>query len=401
LQKQHCGSIIARMFIRFIQNSVVEALSRSPAVVLLGPRQIGKTTLAYSLKGDQGIYLDLESDEDRSRLANTEQYLRGVQGRLVILDEVQRLPLLFQPLRGLIDEARRNGYKSGQYLLLGSASLDLIQQTSETLAGRISFMELSGLHRLEVPKVQWTDLWVRGGFPESFTADSDATSALWRRDFIRTYLERDVAQFSPRIAAEKLRRLWIMLAHLQGSTINASQLAGNLEIDARTLASYLDLLVDLFLVRRLQPWFNNVGKRLVKSPKIYIRDSGLLHSLLGIADWDALLAHPVLGASWEGHVIESVLAVLPSDASASYYRTAAGAEIDLLLTMADGSQTVIEIKRSTTPKLERGFFSACDDLKPARKWLIYGGVETYPFNQDVTAMSLDEAMRRLVANEHL
>jgi uncharacterized protein len=383
------------MFTRFIQNLVEKAVARSPAVVLLGPRQIGKTTLAFGLKGEQGVYLDLESDEDRSRLGNTEQYLRSVQGRLVILDEVQRMPLLFQPLRGLIDEARRSGHKAGLYLLLGSASLDLIQQTSETLAGRIAFIELFGLHRLEVPQAYWTNLWVRGGFPESLTSESDQSSSLWRRDFIRTYLERDVAQFSPRIATEKLRRLWIMLAHLQGSTINAAQLARNLEMDGRTLASYIDLLVDLFLVRRLEPWFNNLGKRLVKSPKIYIRDSGLLHSLLGIPHLDALLAHPVLGASWEGHVIESLLAVIPPDTSASYYRTAAGAEIDLLLTASDGSHTAVEIKRSTTPKLERGFVAACDDMKPARKWLIHGGTETYPFNVDVIAMPLDEAMRRL------
>jgi hypothetical protein len=220
---------------------------------------------------------------------------------------VQRLPTLFEPLRGLIDQARRAASVSGTsatglYLLLGSASLDLIQSSSETLAGRIAFVELAGLHRLEVPPALWDGLWVRGGFPQSLMAATDADSVLWRRDFTRTYLERDVAQFAPRIGAELLRRFWTMLAHLQASTLNMAQLARNLGIDTRTANAYLDLLTDLLLVRKLSPWHSNQGKRLVKSPKVYIRDSGLLHSLLGIADMDGLLAHPVVGASWEGHV---------------------------------------------------------------------------------------------------
>ncbi|MEO5658353.1 MAG: DUF4143 domain-containing protein, partial [Polaromonas sp.] len=325
-------------------------------------------------------------------------YLRSRQDRLVVLDEVQRLPTLFEPLRGLIDQARRNpeaSRKTGLYLLLGSASLALIQHSSETLAGRLAFIELSGLHRLEVPATLWDELWLRGGFPESLTAPSEAASVRWRRDFTRTYLERDVAQFAPRIAAEMLRRFWTMLAHLQASTVNVAQLARNLGVDTRTASGYLDLLTDLLLVRRLGPWHGNQGKRLVKSPKIYIRDSGLLHSLLGITDMDSLLSHPVVGASWEGHVVESLLAVAPAEVVPSFYRSSAGAEIDLLLSWPNGEHWAVEVKRSTTPKVERGFHSACDDIKPVRKWVVYPGAEAYPLNDDIQAMPLHVAMRAL------
>ena len=393
------------MFNRFITPELKLALQESPAVVLLGPRQIGKTTLAYELSQPGGIYLDLESPEDRSKLSNVEAYLRARQDQLVVLDEVQRMPAVFEPLRGLIDHARRQAAinkklgSTGLYLLLGSASLDLIQQSSETLAGRVAFMELSGLHRLEVPPVLWDALWLRGGFPQSLLATSGAASVRWRRDFCRTYLERDVAQFAPRIAADMLRRFWIMLAHLQASTVNVAQLGRNLGVDTRTAAGYLDLLVDLLLVRKLPPWHSNLGKRLVKSPKIYIRDSGVLHSLLGITDIESLLSHPVVGSSWEGHVVESLIAVAPPGMQASFYRSGAGAEIDLLLTWPDGTHWAIEVKRSTTPKVERGFHSACLDVLPTKKWLIYPGLETYPIGHDITCLPLDAAMREL-ADQH-
>ena len=386
------------MFDRFVTAEVQQALLTSPAVVLLGPRQVGKTTLALELSQADGAYFDLESPEDRSRLSNVEQTLRSKQDRLVVLDEVQRLPTLFEPLRGLIDHARRNrhgGLKTGLYLLLGSASLDLIQHSSETLAGRVAFVEMSGLHRLEVPDTLWDDLWLRGGFPESLTAPNEAASVRWRRDFTRTYLERDVAQFAPRIAAEMLRRFWTMLAHLQASTVNVAQLARNLGVDTRTAGGYLDLLTDLLLVRRLAPWHGNQGKRLVKSPKIYIRDCGLLHSLLGITDMDSLLSHPVVGASWEGHVVESLLAVAPAAVTPSFYRSSAGAEIDLLLSWPSGEHWAIEVKRSTTPKVERGFHSACEDIKPVKKWVIYPGAEAYPLGNDIEVLPLHAAMREL------
>lgn len=389
------------MYRRHITPQIQQALQEAAAVVLLGPRQIGKTTLAYELSQPGGVYLDLESFEDRSKLINIELYLRARQNQLVVLDEVQRMPTLFEPLRGLIDHARRQHAldprlaSTGLYLLLGSASLDLIQQSSETLAGRVAFMELSGLHRLELPPELWDRLWLRGGFPQSLLAASGAASVRWRRDFCRTYLERDVAQFAPRISADLLRRFWIMLAHLQASTVNVAQLARNLGVDTRTAGSYLDLLVDLLLVRKLPPWHNNQGKRLVKSSKIYIRDSGLLHSLLGITDMDSLLSHPVVGASWEGHVVESLLAVAPPGVSASFYRSSAGAEIDLLLTWPDSTHWAIEVKRSTTPKVERGFHSACQDMLPTKKWLIYPGSEAYPLGNDITCLSLDGAMLEL------
>jgi predicted AAA+ superfamily ATPase len=389
------------MFTRFKLAEVQQALQRAPAVVLLGPRQVGKTTLAFEVAQPHGVYLDLESPEDRSKLSNVEQYLRARLDQLVVLDEVQRLPGLFEPLRGLIDQARRNGAANntrseGLYLLLGSASLDLIQRSSETLAGRIAFVELSGLHRLEVPPNLWDGLWVRGGFPQSLSAQSEADSVQWRRDFTRTYLERDVAQFAPRTSAELLRRFWTMLAHLQGSTLNMAQLARNLGIDTRTANGYLDLLTDLLLTRKLAPWHNNQGKRLVKSNKVYIRDSGLLHSLLGITDMDALLSHPVVGASWEGHVIESLLAVAPAGAIPSFYRSNAGAEIDLLITWPNGEHWAIEIKRSTTPKVERGFYSACEEVRPSRKWLIYPGSEGYSLGDEIEVMPVHTAMQTLV-----
>ena len=393
------------MYDRFKTKDVRQAMRRSPAVVLLGPRQVGKTTLALGLTRPEGNYLDLESPEDRSKLSNVEQYLRTRQDRLVVLDEVQRLPTLFEPLRGLIDQARRAGASdtqvrtTGLYLLLGSASLDLIQRSSETLAGRVAFVELSGLHRLEVPPALWEDVWLRGGFPQSLTANSDTDSMRWRRDFIRTYLERDVAQFAPRIASDLLRRLWTMLAHLQGSMVNLAQLARNLDIDVRTTIAYVDLLTDLLLVRKLRPWHSNQGKRLVKSHKVYIRDSGLLHGLLGISDMDSLLSHPVVGASWEGHVIESLLAVAPPDAMPSFYRSSAGAEIDLLLTWPDGAHWAIEVKRSTTPKVERGFHHACDDIHPAKKWLVYPGVDAYPLHDRIEVLPLHTAMHRLAAGQ--
>jgi predicted AAA+ superfamily ATPase len=383
------------MYRRFIEPLLLKSLQRSPAVVLLGPRQVGKTTLALQFKPAANTYLDLASDEDSSRLSNLEQYLRSQQSQLLILDEVQRMPQLFTALRGLIDSARRDGRKAGLYLLLGSASLDLIQHSSETLAGRITFIELGGLHRLELPPHLWDGAWLRGGFPDSLDAVDDDSSVQWRRDFIRTYLERDVLQFAPRIPAERLRRLWTMLAHLQGTVMNTAALARNLDVDGRTINSYIDLLVDLLLVRRLQPWHSNVGKRLVKSPKIYIRDSGLLHTLLGIRNMDALLSHPVIGASWEGHVLESLLAVCPANWTSQYYRSAAGAEVDLILTTASGTLLAIEIKRSTSPKLERGFYHACEDLQPAQRWLIHGGTASYPMLHDVQAMPLDVAMQRL------
>lgn len=377
------------MFARLLSDRLADALAHAPAVVLLGPRQVGKTTLALAVGEAQGaLYLDLESEQDHAKLAQPELYLADHQDKLVILDEVHRAPGLFPLLRGLIDQGRRAGRSSGQYLLLGSASLDLLKQSGETLAGRVAYLELTPLHMLETQSVAMDTLWVRGGFPESLLASSAARSLRWRQDFIRTYLERDIPQFGPRIAAETLRRFWGMLAHHQGGMLNTAQFARNLGVDVKTAASYLDLLVDLLLVRRLMPWHANIGKRLMKTPKVYVRDSGLVHALLNIADKEALLSHPVVGQSWECFVIENLLACLPEQAQSYYYRTSGGAEIDLLLAWPDGSLWAIEVKRSVTPKLERGFHSACATLNPARKFVVYPGTERYRIAADIEAIPL-------------
>ena len=368
---------------------LTELLDTMPAVALLGPRQVGKTTLAHEI-GDHrpSIYLDLESDADRAKLAEPELYLGGREDKLVILDEVHRLPGLFQNLRGLIDRGRRKGLRAGRYLLLGSASMDLLKQSGESLAGRIAYLELSPIDAMEAPASDLDKLWLRGGFPDSLLAASDRASQNWRMNFVRTYLERDIPTFGPRIAAETLRRFWTMLAHRQSSLSNAADFARSLGVDGKTVAAYLDLMVDLLLVRRLEPWHANVGKRLVKSPRVYVRDSGIVHTLLGLETLDDLLGHPIAGASWEGFVVETIHSVMPDGAQANFYRTAAGAEIDLVLTLPGGRKWAIEIKRSLSPKVERGFHHACADLQPERKIVVYPGDEAYPLAETIEALPL-------------
>lgn len=373
-------------------------LATIPAVVLLGPRQAGKTTLALALAAERdALYLDLESERDRAKLSEPELYLADRLDRLVILDEIHRAPGLFPVLRGLIDRARRAGRRSGLYLLLGSASLDLLRQSGETLAGRVSYLELHPFDVLEVGNTpaDRDRLWLRGGFPESFLASDDAESLRWRLDFIRSYLERDIPQFGPRIPAERLRRFWTMLAHHQGGMLNVAQLARNLGVDPKTAAAYIDLLMDLLLVRRLPAWHANVGKRLVKSPKVYVRDSGLVHALLGIGDKEAVLSHPVVGASWEGFVVEQLLTSAPEGVQGHFYRTSGGAEIDLLLSFPGGRLWAIEVKRSLTPRPEKGFHIACADLAPEHRFVVYPGEETVPVGDDVQALSLPVLTRTL------
>ena len=384
------------MFTRHLLPQLAEELQHSPAVALLGPRQSGKTTLALEVaKSIPSLYLDLESERDRAKLAQPELYLADHLDKLVILDEVHRAPNLFALLRGLIDLARRAGKRAGLYLLLGSASLDLLKQTGETLAGRIAYLELAPLNLLETGAAQTDSLWLRGGFPLSLTAPSDARSLRWRQDFIRTYLERDIPQFGPRIAADTLRRFWTMLAHHQSGLLNVAQLARNIGVDAKTVQSYIDLLCDLLLVRRLPPWHANLGKRLVKSPKVYVRDSGLVHALLDIGTKETLLSHMVLGASWEGFVIENLLRCAPASVQGYFYRSSGGAEVDLLLTWPSGDIWAIEVKRSLTPKVERGFHAACEDLRPKRKFVVYPGLESFPLGHDITAMPLAALCREL------
>lgn len=368
---------------------VREALRRQAAVALLGPRQVGKTTLAFAIaKETDALYLDLEAREDRAKLSDPALFLRDYEDRLVILDEIHRVPELFQVLRGLIDAGRRRGHRTGRFLILGSASIDLLRQSGESLAGRIAFIELGPLDALEIaPESGALDrLWLRGGFPDSYLAATDEESLAIRKDFIRTYLERDVPQFGPRIPAETLDRLWTMLAHGQGTLLNVSRLAAALAVSAPTVTRYIDLLVDLLLVQRLSPYHANTSKRLVKSPKIYIRDSGLVHALLGLEDANELAGHPVVGASWEGFVIENLLAVAPQRTAATFYRTAAGAEIDLVLEVPKRGRWAIEIKRGLVPRVERGFHIAREDLQPARSFVVYSGDDRYSLSDDITAI---------------
>ena len=382
------------MIKRHIFSIIQNALQRQAAVALIGPRQVGKTTLALEIaEHTDALYLDLESREDRDKLSDPALFLRNYENRLVILDEIHRAPEIFQTLRGLIDQGRRKGKKTGRFLILGSASIELLRQSGETLAGRIEYIDMGPLNILETQPTQTPDdqLWIRGGFPDSYLSKNDADSLAFRNNFIRTYLERDVPQFGPRIPAETLERLWTMLAHNQGSMLNASRLASGLSISTPTVTSYIDLLVDLLLVRRLLPLHTNIGKRLVKSPKVYVRDSGLVHALLGIADHNGLAGHPVVGPSWEGFVIENLLTIAPERTKASFYRTSAGAEIDLLLDLPGRpAPWAIEIKRGLTTRPGKGFHNAREDIKPERSFVVYAGEERYPIMEDVEAISLSE-----------
>ncbi|MFP5306062.1 MAG: ATP-binding protein [Gammaproteobacteria bacterium] len=389
------------MLSRHAQKRVETALGRQSAVAVIGPRQVGKTTLALAIaKTRPSLYLDLESAADRAKLADPVLFLRQYADRLVILDEIHRMPDLFEALRGLIDEGRRSEKRSGRFLILGSAAIELLRQSGETLAGRIEYVDLAPLDMLEIdaPESAMNRLWVRGGFPDSYLARSDTDSFGLRRSFIRTYLERDVPMFGPRIASETLERLWTMLAHNQGVLLNASRLASGLGVSSPTVSNYVGLLVDLLLVRRLPPYHANVGKRLVKSPKTYIRDSGLLHALLGIETLDELLGHPIAGASWEGFVIENLLNAAPERARRSFYRTATGVELDLVLELGGRHGLwMLEIKRSLAPKIEKGLHVAIDDLKPRKTFIVYAGQERYPLADGVEAIGVREAASLLAA----
>ncbi len=388
------------MIERLAKQQIIAALKRSPAAALLGARQVGKTTLALNIaESIPSVYLDLENRLDRQKVQDIEVFHAANRDKLIILDEVHRLPQLFVPIRGIIDRERRKGNKSGQFLFLGSASLELLKQSGESLAGRIAYTELFSINILEFLTASQSPgqevLWLRGGFPESLLAKNDADSLAWRNDFIRTYLERDIPQLGPRIPSETLERFWTMLAHNKGGLFNAAQFARNIDVSGVTIARYLDLMVDLFLVRRLQPWASNIGKRLVRSPKVYIRDSGLTHALLNIRQYNDLLGHPVVGGSWEGFVIENLLSVLPVGAKPYFYRTAGGAELDLLLEFGANERWAIEIKRSSAPTLRKGFHSACRDVNASRKFVVYAGADTFTLSNNIKATSLQNMMREI------
>jgi predicted AAA+ superfamily ATPase len=346
------------------------------------------------------LYLDLEDRDDRNRLTNPALFMESFEDRLIILDEIHRMPELFQTLRGVIDKGRRKGKGKGRFLILGSASIDLMRNSGESLAGRIAYIDLTPFSALEISdnRAARERLWLRGGFPDSYLADTDRDSLALRKDFIRTYLERDVPLFGRRIPATTLERLWTMLAHRQGTTLNASEIGRALEVSTQSVTRYIDLLSDLLLIRRLPPFLSNVGKRLVRSPKVYVRDSGLVHALLGIENLEQLAGHPVIGQSWEGYVLETLLSVLPWRSTAFFYRTSAGAEIDLVLEHNDGSIWAVEIKRALSERVERGFHLACADIKPARCFLVNAGDGRYPISRTIEGIgvrTLAEELLRL------
>ena len=386
------------MLKRHLKHKIITGLKNSPAVAILGPRQIGKTTIALEIARDiESIYLDLESPQDLAKLQDPVAYLSMHQDKLIILDEIQRVPGLFKVLRGLIDKNRRKGKANGKFLILGSASIDLIRQSSESLAGRIRYLELAGLNLFECQNTasDINKLWLRGGFPESYLAINNEVSVEWREDFIRTYLERDVPQLGSRIPATTLRRLWTMLAHSQGTAVNVSKLASGLDISNVTAGRYIDLLCDLLLVRKIEPWYRNTKKRLIKTPLTYVRDSGLSHQLLNITTYESLLSHPVVGKSWEGFVIENLISVLPRTARYSYYRTTSGIEVDLVIELPNREIWAIEIKRTSSPGVGKGFYNACEEIKPTKTFVIYNGKEEFPLPHHITAISLINMMKRL------
>ena len=396
------------MLNRRLYTEVTERLENIPAVAILGPRQAGKTTLALQLADQRpSLYLDLQLDTDRVKLDDPAPYLLEHSDKLIVLDEIHRVPELFGTLRAVIDTNRRNGRRQAQFVILGSASPELLRQSGESLAGRLAYTELCGVDLLEARQTKADDspksqseilntLWLRGGFPDSFLATTDNSSHQWRRDFVTTYLQRDIPDLGPAIATETLRRFWTMLAHLSGGLLNRSTLARSLDVNATTISRYLDLMVDLLLIRRLQPWHGNLGKRLTKSPKIYLRDTGILHSLLAIDSREHLLGHPKLGDSFESFVIEQLLSAIPSDTAATFYRTAAGAEIDLVLEFGM-ERWAIEIKHASSPRPSRGFFEGCRDIQATRKMVIYPGAESYSIKNEVIVTPITKIMQELVS----
>ncbi|MGB4779410.1 ATP-binding protein [Microbacterium sp.] len=365
-------------------DAVIARLAASAAVVLLGPRQVGKTTLARDIADawpGGAVYLDLENPAHRRRLADPGAYLRAQAPRLVVVDEAQRDPALFEVLRGVIDDNRRAGHRTGQFLLLGSASLDLVGLT-ESLAGRVAHLELTGVRLDEAAAagIAADRLWLRGGYPDSLLAGSETASLIWRDDLVRTYLERDVPMFAPRIPTETLRRLWTMIAHNSGGLLNASSLGQALAVGGQTVDRYLDLLADLYLVRRLASWHANVGKRVTKAPKVFVRDSGLLHALLGLETLDDVLSHPVAGHSYESFVVENLISAAGSRYRPYHYRTAKGDEVDLVLERGGIPAIAVEVKRSTAPEVRAALLRARADLGGPDTYLVHPDTDEEPYD---------------------
>ena len=380
---------------RLCSQKIKVALQRQAAVALLGARQVGKTTLALQYaKNLDHQYLDLENPEDRQSLEHPLFYLRQFEDKLVVLDEIHRVPELFSVLRVLIDEGRRKGLGTGRFLILGSASAELLKQSGETLAGRIEYVNLNPLSVSEVGENQMSKLWLTGGYPLSFLATSEEDSIAWRANFIRTYIERDMMQFTSRVSTELLTRLWTMLAHSQGTMLNASRLGTSLEVTSPTVSKHIEFLSDMLVVRKLNPYQANIGKRLVKTPKVYIRDTGLLHALLNLRSTSELLRHPVCGFSWEGFVVEQICEVIEGRATPLFYRTADEAEIDLVLEWhRTGSLWAIEIKRSMARAPTRGFYSSIDTLKPSRSFVVCMHQRAHLIEKDIEVLDLTEFLK--------
>lgn len=384
------------MLPRRLEPQIRAALRRFPAVVLLGARQVGKTTLARAIvRGMPGraALLDLERPADLAKIAEPESYLRPLAGKLVVLDEVQRSPGLFPVLRVLIDARRR----PGRFLLLGSASPELLRQSAESLAGRAAYYELGPLDLAELGAAPAARLWLRGGFPPAYLARSEAASFAWREAFVASLLEREIPQLGMRVPAANLRRFWLMLAHGHAQLWNASRIGASLGLSGPAVRHYLDVFAATFLVRELPPFHANLRKRLVKTAKVYLRDSGLLHCLLGLRTRDDVLGHPVCGASWEGFVIEQILAFAPQGSIASFYRTAAGAEIDLLVEQPGREPLAFEIKRAEAPRASRGLLQAMQDLGLKRAHLVCPVRERFPLGHGVEALPVEDLARAFAA----
>lgn len=364
------------------QTRLEAAVRRSPVTALLGPRQCGKTTLARRFAAERpATYFDLESQPDRRRLQNAELMLGSLDG-LVVLDEIQIMPELFSVLRVLADRPDH----PARFLVLGSASPAIVKHVSETLAGRVEFIELTGFDLRELGEASMETLWLRGGFPRSVLAESETDSLAWREGFIRTFLERDIPQLGITIPAAAMRRFWTMLAHYHGQTWNATEFGRSMGLSDKTVRSYLDILTGTFMVRQLQPWYENLGKRQVKAPKVYFRDSGMLHSLLSVADRHTLLAHPRVGASWEGFAIEQVLqAVVPAEAF--FWSTHGGAEVDLLF-LRNGRRYAVEVKFNEAPTVTKSMRTALTDLQLEHLWVVYPGQHAYPVHEQITVWPL-------------
>jgi predicted AAA+ superfamily ATPase len=384
------------MIKRRIQEDITKSLQQFPSIGLVGPRQAGKTTLAKMItdKLDRpAIYLDLENPQDIQKLDDAQLYLQQFKDHLIILDEAQRKPELFPLLRSMIDQDR----KPGRFMILGSASPSLKRQASESLAGRIAYHELSPftLDEIDNGKDNVNKLWLRGGYPDSYLADSDDFATTWVQNFIQTHLERDLPVLGVRVPATTLFRFWTMVAHCNSQLWNASRLAESLGVDSKTARRYLDILEDTFMIRQLRPFFGNVKKRLVKSPKVYIRDTGLLHTMLKIHSYEDLSANPILGASWEGFCLEQIIGLKPSRYDAYFYRTlsAAAAEIDLVLTRGLNVEIAVEIKYSLTPKLTKSSTNAINEVNPQRTWVVYPGEESYPIKKDIWTLPISQLSR--------